>query len=217
MRCWFVRVNVVIPVDERERSKLKSCAPRKRHAGFTLTELIVALAVGLVLMAVGLPAFMHAYHSYQLSGAATQVADILRLTRYEAIRLNKQVNCLIQPSAANPVQTNLWADSNANNQLDPTEKMILLGDGGNLVNGGVPNTSELINSAIGAGTVTTASVGSTISFDARGAVIAPSGVTAFYLASTLAPEAGYRAVFLLPAGSIQVWTSDSVGNWQQLR
>jgi len=70
---------VVIPVDERASSKL--CARGKRSSGFTLTELIVALAVGLVLMAVGLPAFMRAYHSYQLSGAATQVADILRLTR----------------------------------------------------------------------------------------------------------------------------------------
>jgi type IV fimbrial biogenesis protein FimT len=212
-----VRANVVTPVDERERSKLKLCAPRKRHSGFTLTELIVALAVGLVLMAVGLPAFMHAYHSYQLSGAATQLADILRLTRYEAIRLNKQVNCLIQPSPANPAITNLWADSNANNQLDPTEKMILLGDAGNLVSAVPVDTTALINNAIGAGAVTTAAVGSTISFDARGAVLAPAGVTVFYLASTLAPEAGYRAVFLLPAGSIQVWTSDTAGNWQQLR
>lgn len=208
---------MVIPVDERARSKLKLCAPGHRHGGFSLTELVVALAVGLVLMAVGLPAFMRAYHSYQLSGAATQVADILRLTRYEAIRLNKPVNCLIQPSAANPAQTNLWADSNANNQLDPTEKMILLGAAGNLVNTGVPNTAALINNAIGAGAVTTAFVGSTISFDARGAVIAPPGITVLYLASTLAPEAGYRAVFLLPAGAIQVWTSDSVGNWEQLR
>jgi type IV fimbrial biogenesis protein FimT len=196
---------------------LKLCAPRKRHAGFTLTELIVALAVGLVLMAVGLPAFMRAYHSYQLSGAATQLADVLRLTRYEAIRLNKPVNCLIQPSAANPAMTTLWADSNANNQLDPTEKMILLGEAGNLINTGAPNTSGLVNNAIGAGAVTTAAVGSTISFDARGAVTAPVGVTVFYLASTLAPEAGYRAVFLLPAGSIQVWTSDTAGNWQELR
>jgi len=189
----------------------------ERHTGFSLTELVVALAVGLVLMAIGLPAFMRAYHSYQLSGAATQVADILRLTRYEAIRLNKQVNCLIQPSAANPAMTNLWADSNANNQLDPAEKMVLLGGGGNLVSSVPVDTTALMNNAIGAGTATTASVGSTISFDARGAVTAPAGVTVFYLASTIAPEAGYRAVFLLPAGSIQVWTSDSAGNWQQLR
>ena len=206
---------VVNPVDERASSKL--CARGKRSSGFTLTELIVALAVGLVLMAVGLPAFMRAYHSYQLSGAATQVADILRLTRYEAIRLNKQVNCLIQPSAANPAMTSLWADSNANNVLDPTEKTVLLGSGGNLVNNGVPNTNTLLNAAIAGAAATTGFVGSTIAFDQRGAVMTPAGISVFYLASTTAPEAGYRAVFLLPAGSIQVWTSDSAGNWEQLR
>jgi prepilin-type N-terminal cleavage/methylation domain-containing protein len=208
-------VNAVIPVDERERSKLRGTG--KRLTGFSLTELVVALAVGLVLMAVGLPAFMRAYHSYQLSGAATQVADILRLTRYEAIRLNRPVNCLIQPSATDPAMTNMWADSNANNLLDPTEKMVLLGNGGNLVSSVPVDTSGLMNNAIGSAAATIAPVGSTISFDARGAVTAPAGVSVFYLASSTAPEAGYRAVFLLPAGSIQVWTSDSAGNWQQLR
>jgi hypothetical protein len=38
-----------------------------------------------------------------------------------------------------------------------------------------------------------------------------------YLASTNAPEAGYRAVLLLPAGSIELWTGDANGNWQHLR
>ena len=59
-------------------------ASLKRHAGFSLTELVVALLVALILMAVGLPAFLRAYHSYQLSSAANQFADILRLSRYEA-------------------------------------------------------------------------------------------------------------------------------------
>jgi hypothetical protein len=31
----------------------------------------------------------------------------------------------------------------------------------------------------------------------------------------VAPEAGYRAVLLLPAGSVQMWNSDASGNWQQ--
>jgi hypothetical protein len=37
----------------------------------------------------------------------------------------------------------------------------------------------------------------------------------FFLNSALAPDAGYRAVLLLPAGSIQMWTGDGAGNWQQ--
>jgi Tfp pilus assembly protein FimT len=172
----------------------------------------------MVLMAVGLPAFLRAYRSYQLSNAATQVADILRLTRYEAIRLNKSVDCIIQPAAI-PGMTNLWADSNANGTLDPTEKMALLGNGGNLVDGGsVPNTSGLITKAVGSVLTTVPSpAGSVVWFDARGAVVPPTNVNIFYLASSAAPEAGFRAVLLLPAGSLQIWTSDAAGNWQQLR
>jgi type IV fimbrial biogenesis protein FimT len=192
-------------------------ASGKRHTGFSLTELVVALAVALVLTAVGLPAFLRGYHSYQLSNATTQVADILRLARYEAIRLNKNVNCVIQPSAANPGMTILWADSNLNGTQDATEKMILLGNSGDLVDaGGIPNTAGLIALAVNSVATTAASPGgSTIQFDARGAVTAPIGVNVFYLASAAAPEAGYRAVFLSPAGSIQKWTGDGAGNWQQ--
>jgi prepilin-type N-terminal cleavage/methylation domain-containing protein len=191
----------------------------KRHTGFSLTELVVALAVALVLMAVGLPAFLRAYHSYQLSSAANQVAEILRLTRYEAIRLNKSVDCIIQPSGAYPGMTNLWADSNWNGTLDPTEKMILLGNSGNLVDGGgVPGTSALIASAVGSVATTAPSPGgSLIWFDARGAVVPPTNINIFYLASSVAPEAGYRAVLLMPSGSVQIWTADATGNWQQVR
>jgi Tfp pilus assembly protein FimT len=189
----------------------------KRSLGFSLTELVVALAVAMILIAVGLPAFVRAYRSYQLSNAATQVKDMMLLTRYEAIRLNKPINCIIQPSAPNPGMTSLWADSNGNNQLDPTEKTILLGNSGNLIDSGtVPGTSTLIANAVGSLVPTAPSPGgSTVAFDARGAVIPPTNVTVFYLASSVAPEAGYRAVLLLPAGSVQIWTSDAGGDWQQ--
>jgi len=77
----------------------------RRASGFSLTELVVAMAVAMILMAVALPAFLRAYHSYQLSNAATQMADIVRLTRYEAIRLNKTVNCVIRPDTTDPTMT----------------------------------------------------------------------------------------------------------------
>lgn len=148
-----------------------------------------------------------------------QVADILRLARYEAIRLNKQVPCVIGPSASNPGMTNLWVDSNNNGQIDSGEKVILLGGSGNLVDSGtVPNISGLIASAVGTVSTTAPSPNSsTIMFDARGALNPPTSVNVFCLASTLAPEAGFRSVLLMPAGSIQIWTSDNSGNWQQQR
>ena len=173
----------------------------------------------MILMAVALPMFLRAYHSYQLSNAALQVADILRLTRYEAIRLNKPVNCVIQPSGSYPGMRVLWADSNGNGIQDPTEKMILLGNAGDLVDQGrVPGYAALLATAVGSAATTAPSPsGATVLFDARGALSPPTNVDVFYLASDTAPDAGYRAVLLMPAGSIQIWSGDATGNWQEQR
>jgi prepilin-type N-terminal cleavage/methylation domain-containing protein len=187
----------------------------KCQRGFSLTELIVALAVAMILMAIGLPAFLRAYRTYELNNAARQVSDILRLTRYEAIRLNTGVQCVVRATGSNPPSTNMWVDTTPNATLDATEKMILLGSAGNLVDGSsVPGTSALFAAAVGSMSTTSPSPSSSgVWFDARGAVVPPLAVTVYYLGSAVEPDAGYRAVLLMPAGSSQVWTSDASGNW----
>lgn len=197
----------------------KAPTNRKIESGFSLTELVVVLAIALILMAVGLPAFMRGYHAYQLSSAATQLADMLRLARYEAIRQNKQMSCVIQVSGTDPNNTNLSVVATTTNTLDSAVKQTVLGPSGNLVDaGGVPGIGTLITaSKVTSGTTNPSPTGATIKFDARGALLPPTNVDMFYLSSALAPEAGYRAVILMPAGSIQVWTSDTGGNWAQVR
>jgi Tfp pilus assembly protein FimT len=192
----------------------------RRVSGFSLTELVVALAVAIILMAVALPYFLRAYRFYQLSNAATQVADILRLTRYEAIRLNKPVLCVIQPSSADPTMTTAFMTDTSGNSLTGTSaRAIMLGPSGNLVDvSSVPGAGALPAMA-NLGSTTPTNIppgGATIRFDARGA-LSPSNVNSFFLNSGGAPEAGFRAVLLMPAGSIQIWTGDSSGNWVQLR
>ena len=191
-----------------------------RAGGFSLTELVVAMAVALVLMGMGMPYFLRAYHSYQLTNAAQQFAGILRLTRYEAIKLNKNVNCVIRP-ATDPGMTVAFADSNGDTIQDPTEKLILLGNGGALV-GGAPGAAGLLASASVTSVPFYPTAGNAVvSFDARGAVtvggVITGNVDVFYLSSAIGPEAGFRAVLLMPSGSIQVWTGDGAGNWGQLR
>jgi prepilin-type N-terminal cleavage/methylation domain-containing protein len=190
-----------------------------REYGFSLTELVVALAVALILMAIGLPSFLRAYHSYLLTNSASQMADILRLSRYEAIRLNRHVDCKIQPTyAGDPTLTLVFADSNQDGVQETGEKIILLGPSGNLVDAGsVPGTGTMLSRAVsGVTPLAPSPSGSVITFDARGAVTPPN-VNAFYLKSAIAPDAGYRAVLLMPAGSIQIWTADATGYWQQVR
>jgi Tfp pilus assembly protein FimT len=186
----------------------------KRQTGFSLTELIVALLVAMILLAMGLPAFLRAYRTYQLNSAARQMADILRSGRYTAINMNTSVNTIVNP---NPPMTQIWVDSVPNGTLDPTEKTILLGPPGNLADaGGVPGTAGLFSAAVGSvATVAVSSASPTrILFDARGAVNPPTKVTVFYLNSSVEPDLGYRAVLLMPAGSTQIWISDTSGNWQ---
>ncbi len=200
--------------------KWKGTRKWKRAAGFSLTELVVTMAVALVLIGIGMPSFLRAYHAYQLSNAASQLADILRLTRYDAIRRNVSVteNCRIQPDATDPTMTDAFADTDGDTLPGSSEKIILLGSGGNVVDaGGVPGTAGLLAAAKVTSVPVVATPGTFfVGFDSRGAVI-PANVTVFYLASGTAPEAGYRAVLLMPAGSIQIWTGDVSGNWAQLR
>ena len=85
----------------------------------------------------------------------------------------------------------------------------------------MPGTASLFNLAkLPAAPNAPSPTSSGVWFDARGAVKPPSNtwtVDVFYLGSAVAPDAGYRAVLLMPAGSIEVWTSDTSGSWQQLR
>jgi Tfp pilus assembly protein FimT len=203
-----------------EKEKVRELrAVRGRWAGFSLLEVLMVLLIAMVLFAIGLPAFLTMWHTIQLSDAANRVADTLRLTRYEAIRQNKSIECIIQPSGANPGMTVMWVDSNPNATLDPTEQRILLGNGGNLLPAGsVPNTSGLIAQAVGTvGTTNPSPGGSAVWFDARGAVKPPTSVNVFYLNSLAAPEVGFRAVLLMPTGSLQIWSADTSGNWTVVR
>jgi len=191
----------------------------RRVSGFSLTELVVAMAVAMILMAVSLPSFLRAYHSYRLSNAATQVADIVRLTRYEAIRTNRTVNCVIRPDATDPTMTHAsMTDVNGNPLTGVASRMIVLGPSGNLASGSVPGASSLPSkAALGATTPTAVPpAGGTVQFDARGASTS-GNVTVFYLNAPGSPDSGFRAVLLMPAGSIQIWSDDTAGNWHQVR
>jgi type IV fimbrial biogenesis protein FimT len=203
----------------RGRKKSTRGGPRG-ESGFSLLELVVAVTVGLVLMAVAVPYFLRAYHSYQLSHAATQVADIVRLTRYEAIRRNKPLRCMFQPDAQNPGETDAsMTDTSGAALTGVAATSILLGSGGNLVDAGSVTGASALPAAANLGPTAPATVpasGVTLQFDARGA-LTTGNVTVFYLQNALAPDAGYRAVLLTPAGSLEIWTADTTGNWRQLR
>lgn len=181
-----------------------------------MLELAVSVAILLILTAVAIPTLTQSFHSYQLNDAAARLSDILKFTRYEAVRRNKPVDLRI---LANGTDWNVWTDSNKDGIMDPGEKQSLISGFVTLLPaGGLPSPAPI-----------TASLGATppaldpsrsgangfIRFDARGAVT-PLSAFILYLGRATNPEYGFRAVILLPSGATQVWSAPQGGTWVRI-
>lgn len=193
---------------------------RAYTGGLSLVELVIVVAVIMVITAVSLPYFLQAYGTYQLNDAATQVAGILKFTRYEAIRRNGPVSAQIRQASSTRPTTNIWTDSNGDATEQNTEKQVFLDDNIVLDASTVPPNTAALASAVGVASLTAVSFSSSagsVTFDQRGAVT-PAAVDVLYVGNVARQTYGYRAVVLLPSGSVQIWTTDATASagWQQI-
>lgn len=191
-----------------------SVAPSR---GFSLTEMVVTVAVMLVLAAIAIPSLTRVFAIYQLNDCASRVAGILKFTRYEAIRVNKQVSARTMATGAN---WTVFADTNGNGIADPTETQdVVIPPLGLVPAAGLPDPSPIANSLGNAGLVLTvlSGVNASVAFDSRGAVLSGNGTNVYvlYVGNLADSTVGYRAVVLLPSGMVQIWSS-STGTWQQV-
>jgi Tfp pilus assembly protein FimT len=185
-----------------------------------MVELVMSICVMLILTALAIPSLMRSMRTYQFNSAAASVSDMLKFTRFEAVRRNKQINFLMQ---ANGTGWFVGTDSDNNGALDPTEKQQFISGYTTLLPSGIAPSPNAIRAALGGAALTTLSGNNgTVTFDARGAVRqAIGGALAlnpyvFYVGNATDPDPGYRAVVLLPSGSIQIWTAPSGGPWRQV-
>jgi len=200
------------------RSATFSGTRRSRDRGFSMVELAVSLTVVLILSAVAIPSLMRSIRTYQLNSAAARVADMLKFTRFEAVRRNKQINFLMQ---ASPDGWIVGTDSDNSGLVDATEKQQLIAGFAALLPSGVAPSPTAISAALGGATLTTKSGSNgSVTFDARGAIRVGGAISTsvfiFYLGSAVDPQFGYRAVVLLPTGTTQVWTAQAGGAWHQI-
>src|SRR5258706_6517472 len=151
--------------------------PRARRsciAGFIMVELAVSLSVLLILTAIAIPSLMRTFRTYQLNDAAARLSDILKFTRFEAVRRNSLEYCQFNnPSTPGWV---IWATS-SNTSTSPlaTEKQILITGFATLLPVGGPPSPGAIATALGVSVSTlnantlSGSSGK-VTFDARGAI-----------------------------------------------
>ena len=176
-------------------------------AGFTLVEVTVSTLVLLILAAIAIPSILHSLRIYRLSGAAQNVALLLQLARYDAIRGNTTVNFRTQ-TVNNVVYA--WIDLNGNGVRDATEPTVQISSDIQILGAGVvPPPASM-------GYANLQTAGAVISFDPRGTVnfgAGPSVVNAIYLGYPQQTTYGFRAVTLTPMAQMKVWSAAQGGNW----
>src|SRR3989338_6371415 len=98
----------------------RSTMRRRGERGFSLLEMMAVVAILLILGAMASPSLMRAIRSYRLESSTRQIADILKRTRYEAMRRNQRIATAYQaPMGARGAE--LGIDFNMNGSLDTGE------------------------------------------------------------------------------------------------
>lgn len=179
----------------------------RKTRGFSIIELVVVGGILLLLAAIATPTITRSFKTYRLGSSATEVANILQRTRFEAIKRNTSVTWR---GAQISGLWNLWIDTNNNGNLDATEPVIILPRDMQFLTGSqVPSPSSM-------GYGTTREIAGVVIFDGRGAVSfggAAPAVLVIYLGVPRQPTFGFRAITLLPNGRTKVWKSVQGGTW----
>lgn len=80
----------------------------KKTLGFTLVELMVALAVGIIILGIGIPAFTGLMGSNRATGYANEFVSALRLARSEAVKRGVGVKVCAEIACSGSDWQNGW-------------------------------------------------------------------------------------------------------------
>ena len=191
---------------------------RSPRNGFSLVELVLSLAVLLVITTLAVPVVVRSLQSYQLNSTASQLAGMLKFTKFDAIRQNTKVSCQFKQVGSN---WQVWVDSNGDGQPNGAEPQMIVGGSFTLLPASSVPSPAPITSTLGPGFsgyswIVLSGSDNSVTYDQRGVIDAGSAVYAFYLGNPNDPNAGYRAIITMPSGAVQVWTAASSGNWQRV-
>jgi Tfp pilus assembly protein PilE len=201
-----------------------------RETGFSVLELLVVVAIGLVVTAIAIPSIRDAMASYQLDTGGRVVASMLQSGKMAAVTAN-------QPYYA---QYNVPSPQLASASPPPAVRAYVTADPTAAISSSVGFQAAAnlpvhlqLDAYLGGGNAANVSIqlGTPIGFNARGMpCIDPAGLFTFGCVQ-LDPAAGnkpvafewfmqhnatqgWEAVTVSPAGQIRSWRMSSAGTWQ---
>jgi prepilin-type N-terminal cleavage/methylation domain-containing protein len=205
---------------------LRRSAKLRSQSGFTLPELLIVVAIGMIAAAMTIPLFSTAVNQYRLRASAVDLDGLLQRARTRAVRDNRtytlQTAQVVQGGVA---YTQVFLDMNGNLQADTNlgEPMIQLQRNVTLVaGGGVP---AIPNASLG---FTPQGANAPVSFNARGTpCVVVNGLCiswdsannaanqvgfVYYLRAPLGSGTSWSAVSIAPSGRFRAWSYNN-GVW----
>ncbi len=182
---------------------------RPKALGYSLIEIVMTLAIGLILVSIALPTLVGAIQSYRLNSVAQQAANLIDLARYAAIRRNTIISLHKTVQNGNTV---VFIDLDGDGQLGTREPLVMLPSDMQIANG-----QPLTPGPASTGLNNPQDFTDTINFDYRGTVNfqGGGGTGAYFLALGYTNQAQYgcRAVTVIPMGQTKLWKAPAGGTW----
>jgi prepilin-type N-terminal cleavage/methylation domain-containing protein len=201
---------------------MPNATTKDKNQGFSLIEVLIALAVIMILTGIALPRVLNTVSDIGLRYSATNLSGLLQSARIQAVRRNTFYSIVpaTLPSGdpgyfVDIPKTGVYAVGDPVLSLNP---QITVFPG---IGSGAPNEGGFIaglNFAVNPG-------GANPSFNARGlpCVAAPNacpqnpgqGFVVFLSKPAFMGNVNWASIAINPSGRVQVWTCDNLGNWTQ--
>ena len=205
----------------------KSAKSGRGRNGFSLTELLIALSVGLVAATIATMAFESAVRSVRLSEAGADYANLLQTARVRAVRDDKYYSVLMTISSTAPPTA--FVDIAGTGTYGAGDPRIVFPEGvTNMAFASGPALANLESQFLPPGansliTINTTTAGPTFgprglpcspTPGAAGSVTCPSTTPTSYITFIQNQEnTQWEAITVTPAGRVREWTYDNYGAW----
>ncbi len=201
---------------------------QKSGRGFSLIELLIVVAMIMILAAISVPRMLNTISDINLRYVATNISGLLQSARMQSVRKNTFYT--VQPTTLPTGGTGYYVHIQGGTYVvgDP---LLPLGSHVTVYTGlgsGAPNEGTFTSGTSSNGLSFAPNAGTdNPSFNARGlpCIGVPAtgscpfvpglGFVMFLSKSSAVGNISWASVAITPSGHIQIWTTDSSGNWIQ--